>query len=181
MTLLRFFEVFSGPTAILASIIITITLTWKTRKSRPDRVRGFFAGLLLWPSIVLICFMVMHMGHNSFNAFVSIRDGKAVFAFYHYGLILFGGTVGAQAYLMLRTTLKHVSGNKRFSGRVYFNIFRIVATTLPTWIFTIIGIIPTFLMIIALLASLFTHRALKKQQAIVPEKESLLQPEPLLG
>jgi hypothetical protein len=172
MTLLHFFEVLSGPTAIISSIILTIYITWKKRKSRPDQVRGFFAGLLLWPSMVLMLFMVMHIGHNSFNAYVSIRDGQSVFAFYHYGLALFGGTVGVQAYLMTQQTLRHVAGNQRFSGRVYFNIFRIVATTLPTWIFTVIGIIPTILMTIALIASLFTHRAAKK--ARVPAHEAMV-------
>ncbi|RPD51342.1 hypothetical protein [Paracnuella aquatica] len=181
MTLQHFFEVFSGPTAIISSIIITITLTWVKRKCRPDRVRGFFAGLLLWPAVVLMCFMVMHIGHNSYNAFVTIRDGKAVFAFYHYGLVLFGGTVGTQAYFLARQVLRHVRGNQRFSGRVYFNILRIVATTLPTWIFTVIGIIPTILMTIALLASLFTHRAAKK--AAAPASEELLRAPaaPVLG
>ena len=181
MTLLKFFELFSGPTAMLLSIITTITVTWRTRKSRYPGVRGFFAGLLLWPPIFLMFCMVMHISFNSFNAIVSIRGGQAIFAFYHYGLLLFGATVGTQAVLMARQVLRHNAGGSRFDGKLYFHIIRIVVTTLPTLMFTVIGIVPTVLMAIATIVSFFTHRRVADQKVKAEEEASIIQLEPAVA
>ncbi|HEX2532691.1 MAG TPA: hypothetical protein VHK69_03090 [Chitinophagaceae bacterium] len=180
----QFFEVFSGPTALLSSIVICILLARSWKGTRHARTRRHLVPLLYWGPTVLIAFMVMHCGHNAYITITnSMQAGKSVFNFYYYSLQLMGVVVAYESYLLLQCCHRHVAGTRRLNGRLFFHIALIIVTTLPTAYFTPPGAIPTIVLIITSIAALLVHKGAPKTAPVSgPEaSESLLPAEMAVG
>lgn len=154
----NFLELFGGPIAVISSIIICIILARRWRGSRHQITRKHLVPVLYWGPVFLIACMVLHLFRNGYNTVVSIHAGQAKFSFYHYSLQLFGLVLAYQAWLLLQQCRQHASGVLRFNGKLYRSMALILVTTLPTFIFTPIGIVPSVVLVILFLVSLLVHR-----------------------
>lgn len=152
----KFFELFGGPIGVLLSVIATIIVSraWKTDGRHTRRL---LVSVLYWGPLFLAACMLLHLIQNAYRATTSFQE-NGVFNFYYYSLQLFGFVVGYQAYRLLLQCRRHVRGNKRFNWHLLLSAGLIVLTTLPTFVFTPIGIIPTAVMTITTLVSLITHK-----------------------
>jgi len=155
----HFFELFGGPIAVLLSIVSTIIVSRRWKKVRAHNTRGVMVAFLYWGPLFLIACMFLHNFQNAYRAIVSFNE-TGVFNFYFYSLQLFGFVVGYQSYLLLKNCQRHAAGEKRISKKLLFSIGLIVVTTLPTFLFTPIGIIPTAILFITLLLSFSIHRSI---------------------
>jgi hypothetical protein len=153
----QFFELFGGPIAVLLSILSTIILSRRWKNHRSKNARRILVAALYWGPLFLMACMLLHIVQNAYRAIVSINE-KGVFNFYFYSLQLFGFVVGYQSYLLLKNCRQHVAGGKRINRKLLLSIGLIVLTTLPTFVFTPIGIIPTVVLFITFLLSLSIHR-----------------------
>jgi len=102
--------------------------------------------------------MLLHIVQNAYRAYVSVVENN-VFNFYFYSLQLFGFVVGYQSFLLLKSCPRHVAEDRRFNRKLFLNIALIVLTTLPTFVFTPIGIIPSCVLLITFIMSISTHRS----------------------
>jgi chromate transport protein ChrA len=153
-----FFELFGGPIAVLLSIISTIVVSRRWKAGRSKITRGILVAFLYWGPLFLLSCMLLHIIQNTDRAYVSISE-NGVFNFYFYSLQLFGFVVGYQSFLLLKSCRKHVACEKRFNQKALLNIGLIILTTLPTFVFTPIGIIPAAVLFITFIISLTTHRS----------------------
>jgi hypothetical protein len=156
----QFFELFGGPMAVLISILSTIVVSRRWKKYRADSTRRFLVPLLYWGPIFLMACMLLHIVQNAYRALVSFNE-TGIFNFYFYSLQLFGFVVAYQSYLLLMNCRKHVSGKKRLNKGLLLSMGLIILTTLPTFVFTPIGIIPSSVLFITFLLSLGIHRSSK--------------------
>jgi hypothetical protein len=115
--------------------------------------------------------MVLHIINNGLNTIVLIREGSSKFNFYQYSYQLFGAVLFYQSYLLLQKCRKHAEGTTRYNRRLYASMALIVFTTLPTFIFTPIGIVPTVVLLINFVVSLFVHKSAKVETA--PGEENM--------
>ena len=155
----QFFELLSGPIALLGSIIACLVVTHRWKRDRNPATRKPLVPLLYWGPVFLIACMVMHIIRNGYNFITLLTAGKTGFTFYHYSLQLFGVVVAYQAYLLLKKCQQHVTGSQRYTRSLYYYIGLILFTTLPTFIFTPIGIVPVPVLALTLLVSIFVHRS----------------------
>ena len=176
----QFFELFGGPIAVLLSILSTIVLARRWKPYRSENTRGVLVAFLYWGPLFLMACMLLHIVQNAYRAIVSIRDA-GVFNFYFYSLQLFGFVVSYQAYLLLKNCRNHVAGEKRMNPKLFLRIGLIVFTTLPTFAFTPIGIIPSGVLVLTFLFSISVHRSAKSTKLPVTHSVPLenLQPEEL--
>jgi hypothetical protein len=152
----EFLELFGGPIVVLSSIITCIILARRWKNNRHPSTRKFLVGLLYWGPVFLICAMVLHCFRNGYNTIVnSLSTGCSVFNFYHYSLQLFGAVVIYQAYILLGKCRVYAKHPTRYSKPLYYMMGVILFTTLPTFAFTPIGIIPAIVLTIMLLTSFF--------------------------
>jgi hypothetical protein len=158
----QFFEFFSGPVVLLSSIVICIVLARRWKADRNPLARKHLVPLLYWGPVFLMAAMVLHIVNNGYNILSDLIAGRSRFYFYHYSLQLFGCVVGYQAYLLLKQCRQHARGTIRFNPPLYAAMALIVATTLPTFAFTPIGIIPAAVILINFITSLLVHRPIIK-------------------
>lgn len=171
----EFLELFGGPIVVISSIIATILLARRWRKDRHPQSRKFLVGLLYWGPIFLICSMVLHCFRTGYNSIAnSVSMGHSVFNFYHYSLQLFGVVLAYQAYVLLGKCRMYTTSAVRNTKPLFSMMALIVFTTLPTFVFTPIGIIPTAVLTITFTVSWFTHRP---SQAIAQKQKSIEQTE----
>ena len=159
----RFFELFGGPLAVLLSIIATIIISRKWKKYRSENTRPVMVALLYWGPVFLMATMLLHNVQNAYRALASYRE-TGTFNFYFYSLQLFGFVVAYQSYLLLLSCRQLVSTKKRKNQTVYKNLALIVFTTLPTFAFTPIGIIPTGVLLFTLLISFGVYKKRKTRR-----------------
>ena len=159
----KFLELFGGPIAVLSSIIMCIVVARRWKVSRNKRSRKHLVPLLYWGPVFLMACMALHLLQNGYNTIVSASAGQAKFSFYHYSLQLFGLVVAYQSYLLLQQCWQHAGGVLRFNPRLCRSIGLIILTTLPTFAFTPIGIVPSVVLIITVLVSLTVHRSTAKE------------------
>lgn len=152
----KFFEFFGGPIAVLLSIAATILVSRAWRTDRHN-TRGFPVSVLYWGPLFLAACMLLHLIQNAYRAIVSYQE-NGVFNFYYYSLQLFGIVVSYQAYRLLLQCRLHVNGDKPLNRQLLLSASLIILTTLPTFAFTPIGIIPSIVMTITILISFTTHR-----------------------
>ena len=164
----NFLELFGGPIALLSSIIMCIIVARRWKASRNNRSRKHLVPLLYWGPVFLMACMALHTFRNGYNTIVSVSAGQAKFSFYHYSLQLFGLVVAYQSYLLLKQCRQHAGGVLRFNQRLYRSIGLIILTTLPTFAFTPIGIVPFVVLIITFLVSLAVHRSTAKESVLQP-------------
>jgi hypothetical protein len=176
----RFFELFGGPIAVLLSILSTVIVSRRWKIYRSKNARRVPVAFLYWGPLFLMACMFLHIVQNAYRAIVSFSETGA-FNFYFYSLQLFGFVVGYQCYLLLKACRKHAGGEKRVSSPLLLNIGLIVLTTLPTFMFTPIGIIPSGVLAITFLLSISIHRSAKKAKFPVSHYETVneLQPKEL--
>ncbi|WP_148661233.1 hypothetical protein [Flavisolibacter tropicus] len=156
----EFLELFGGPIAVLSSIIATILLARRWKNQRHGHTRKHVVALLYWGPVFLICCMVLHCFRNGYNTITnSISIGRSVFNFYHYSLQLFGVVLAYQAYVLLGKCRDYAKQRVRQGKSVYAMIALIVFTTLPTFYFTPIGIVPTVVLTISSIVSWFVHKS----------------------
>jgi hypothetical protein len=153
-----FFELYGGAMAVLLSIFSTIYMAIKWRSYRQPTARKFVVALLYWGPLFLICCMLLHNVQNIYRAIVSYQ-ATSTFNFYYYSLQLFGCVIAYQAYILLMSCRNHVNTTNRFSFKVMKQVCLIVLTTLPTFAFTPIGIIPSVIMLITFLCAVFVHKS----------------------
>lgn len=153
----QFFELLGGPVALFLSITATVFITLRWKSDRSKNTRRFLVAMLYWGSLFLMSCMVLHCIQNAYRAIVSLQE-TGVFNFYYYSLQLFGFVVGYQAYLLLKNCRRHASGEKRLSPAFFKGVGLLVLTTLPTFAFTPIGIIPTGVLFLTCLFSICIHK-----------------------
>jgi len=102
--------------------------------------------------------MVLHCFRNGYNTIIALQADAGAFNFYHYSLQLFGGVLAYQSYLLLLKCKAHVSRSHRHNRSLYRSMFIIIATSLPTFIFTPIGIVPAAVLVITFICSLVVHK-----------------------
>lgn len=163
-----FFELYGGAMAVLLSLISTTYFAIKWKGYRQPNSRRFIVALLYWGPLFLMSTMVLHMVQNAYRALVSYQEA-GVFNFYYYSLQLFGCVVGYQAYLLLMQCRMHAQVRGKFNRKLFWLTMLIVLTTLPTFAFTPIGIIPPAIMLITIICSLFVHRSAAKIKIPVTE------------
>jgi hypothetical protein len=173
----QFFELFGGPIAVLLSILSTIVVSRRWKKYRGASTRRFLVPLLYWGPVFLMACMLLHIIQNAYRALVSYNE-TGIFNFYFYSLQLFGFVVAYQSYLLLMNCRKHVTGKKRLNPGLLISMGFIILTTLPTFVFTPIGIIPSAVLFITFLLSLSIHRSSKTVHLSIKAHEpvSNLQP-----
>lgn len=155
----QFLELFGGPIAVISSIVVAILLARRWQKERNPYTRKFLVGLLYWGPVFLICCMVLHCFRTGYNTIASsVSIGRSVFNFYHYSLQLFGVVLAYQAYVLLGKCCTYATRAVRKSRPLYSMMALIVFTTLPTFVFTPIGIIPAVVLTITFTVSWFVHR-----------------------
>ena len=150
---------FGGSIAILSSIITSIIVARKWRKHRSDQTRKHLVAVLYWGPILLMCCMVLHIINNGLNTIALIREGSGKFNFYQYSYQLFGAVLFYQSYLLLQKCRKHAEGRTRYNRSLYASMAIILFTTLPTFIFTPIGIVPAVVLLINFVVSLLVHKS----------------------
>src|SRR6476469_405497 len=176
----HFFELFGGPIAVLLSIISTIVVSRRWKPDRARNTRCILVGFLYWGPLFLMSCMLLHIFQNAYRAIVSFNE-TGVFNFYYYSLQLFGFVVGYQSFLLLENCHTHAAGEIRIDKKLLLSIGLIVLTTLPTYIFTPIGIIPSGILFITLLVSFSIHRSgrLAKSTTEIVELSHSIQPSKL--
>jgi hypothetical protein len=159
----EFLELFGGPIAVVSSIITTwiISKRWKTY--RHSSTRTFFVPILYWGPLFLISCMFLHCFRNGYNTIIALSANMKAFNFYYYSLQMFGGVLAYQSYLLLQKCKEHVSGELRYNRGLYRSMLIIIATSLPTFIFTPIGIVPAIVLAITFISSLFVHKKKTKK------------------
>lgn len=158
MTINDFFELFGGSIALASSIVACIVVNRRWKNDRHPGIRKYLVPVFYWGPLFLMSCMVMHIIRNAYNSITGISAGEGVFNFYHYSLQLFGFVLAYQSYLLLKKCRMHVVGKYRFNPTLYLYMGLIIASTLPTFIFTPIGIVPTVVLGIMLPVSLLVHR-----------------------
>ena len=118
--------------------------------------------------------MFLHCFRNGYNTIVALMANIKAFNFYYYSLQMFGGVLAYQSFLLLHKCKSYVSGNLEYKSSLYRSILIIIATSLPTFIFTPIGIVPTVVLAITSISVLFVH---KKKEPKEIEVEHLAQVE----
>ena len=156
----QFFELFGGPIAVLLSILSTIVVSRRWKKYRSKNTRSMLVAFLYWGPLFLMSCMLLHIIQNAYRAIAGFNE-TGVFNFYFYSLQLFGFVVAYQSYLLLIRCRRHVTGKTRMNQHLLFSIGLIMLTTLPTFAFTPIGIIPSGVLFITFLVSISTHRSTK--------------------
>jgi hypothetical protein len=164
----HFFELFGGPIAVLLSIISTIVISRRWKQYRSKSSRRFLVALLYWGPLFLIACMLLHNFQNAYRAIVAFNE-TGVFNFYYYSLQLFGLVVAYQSYLLLINCRRHATGNKRINKKLLLSIGLIILTTLPTFAFTPIGIIPSGVLLITFLFSISIHRSSKNANSPIEQ------------
>lgn len=153
----QFLELFGGPIAVFLSIIATIFVTLRWKADRDKNTRRFLVALLYWTPLFLLSCMALHCFQNAYRAIISLQE-TGVFNFYYYSLQLFGFVVGYQACLLLKKCRQHAAGERRMNPGFFRVVGLLVLTTLPTFAFTPIGIIPTAVVFLASLFSVCIHK-----------------------
>jgi hypothetical protein len=169
----EFFQLFGGPMAVLISIISTIVVYRKWKSHSCETVRKPLVALLYWGPVFLMSTMLLHNIQNGYRAIQSINEA-GVFNFYFYSLQLFGCVVGYQSYLLLKACRDHVTTAKKYQRQLFWYMSLIVITTLPTFVFTPIGIIPPAVLVITLVVSLTLHKLKVVEREISVEEETFL-------
>jgi hypothetical protein len=154
----QFFQLFGGSIALLSSIMACIVVARKWRLYRNQLTRKPLIPFFYWGPIFLMSCMALHIINNGLNTIAIVSAGTSKFNFYQYSYQLFGSVVAYQSYLLLGKCKKHVAGNIRFNRSLYFSMALIVVTTLPTFIFTPIGIVPSVVLVINFVLSLLVHK-----------------------
>ena len=103
--------------------------------------------------------MVLHIINNGLNTIAAIWEGSGKFNFYQYSYQLFGAVLFYQSYLLLQKCRKHAEGTITYNGSLYASMALILFTTLPTFIFTPIGIVPSVVLLINFVVSLLVHKS----------------------
>lgn len=116
--------------------------------------------LFYWGPVFLMACMLLHLVQNAYRAVVSWQETGA-FNFYYYSLQLFGFVVGYQAYRLLLNCRTHVAEKRRLNRQLSWSMALLLITTLPTFAFTPIGIIPAAVLLITFMLSLRVHRSVK--------------------
>lgn len=165
----EFLELFGGPIALVSSIAFSNGVAYRWKNERNQMAHKHMAPVLYWGPLFLMTCMVLHCFRNAYESHHFIAAGMASFRFYQYSLQMFGVFLFYQAYLLLQECRRYVQGNQRFSPRLYGYMLLIIATTLPTWIFTPIGIVPTVVLTISLLVSFFVHKFSSRKAAVGEE------------
>src|SRR3954470_16920299 len=163
----EFLELFGGPIAVVSSIITTWIICKRWGSFRHSSTRKYLVPILYWGPLFLICCMFLHCFRNGYNTIVALNADIKAFNFYYYSLQMFGGVLAYQSYLLLQKCKKHVSGELRYNRSLYRSIFIIIATSLPTFIFTPIGIVPTVVLAITFISSLFIHKKKVKNEMVI--------------
>jgi hypothetical protein len=157
-TMNQFFQLFGGSIALFSSIIACIVVARKWRQNHNQLVRKHLLPLFYWGPIFLICCMALHIINNGLNTIALVSAGTSKFNFYQYSYQLFGGVLAYQSYVLLQKCKKHVEGSDRFNRSLFASMALILVTTLPTFIFTPIGIVPSVVLVINFIVSLLVHR-----------------------
>ncbi|WP_303311824.1 hypothetical protein [Hymenobacter sp. BT730] len=179
----EFLELFGGPIALVSAIAFSNGVAYRWKKERNQQVHKHMAPVLYWGPLFLMTCMVMHCLRNGYETYHFITTGIASFKFYHYSLQMFGAFLFYQAYLLLQECRRYVQGDQRFNLRLYGYMLLIIATTLPTWIFTPIGLVPTIVLTLTLVFSFFVHKFSSRKAAVTEEPvvEELQQAEAVLA
>ncbi|MCC3160577.1 hypothetical protein LJ737_25290 [Hymenobacter sp. 15J16-1T3B] len=176
----EFLELFGGPIALVSAVAFSNGVAYRWRTERNPLTRKHLVPVLYWGPLFLMTCMVMHCLRNAYESYHFISNGIASFRFYQYSLQMFGVFLFYQAYLLLQECRRYVRGTQRLSPRLYGHMLLIVATTLPTWIFTPIGIVPTVVLVLILPVSLLVHKS--RAAAPGPAASAVLRPaQPLLA
>ncbi|GAB2967255.1 hypothetical protein GCM10027048_42420 [Hymenobacter coalescens] len=155
----EFLELFGGPIALVSAVAFSNGVAYRWRAERSWQTRKHVVPVLYWGPLFLMTCMVMHCLRNAYDSYTFISAGKASFSFYHYSLQLFGVFLFYQAYLLLQECRRYVQGEQRLRPRLYGHVLLILASTLPTWVFTPIGLVPAVVLTITLSVSLLVHRS----------------------
>jgi hypothetical protein len=154
----EFLELFGGPIAVISSIITTWIISRCWRTIRHSSMSKYLIPILYWGPIFLMCCMFLHCFRNGYNTIVALMANIKAFNFYYYSLQMFGGVLAYQSYLLLQKCKSYVSGKHEYKSSLYRSILIIVATSLPTFIFTPIGIVPTVVLAITSISLLFIQK-----------------------
>lgn len=154
----EFLELFGGPIAVVSSIIATYFICKRWSTSRHSSTRKYLVPFLYWGPLFLISCMFLHCFRNGYNTVTVLMGGSTSLNFYYYSLQLFGGVLAYQSYLLLHQCKNHLAGEFRINSKLYRSMLIIIGTSLPTFIFTPIGIIPTAVLVITFICSLAVHK-----------------------
>lgn len=149
---------------VLISLVATVIISRSWKKYRTENVRPLVVALLYWGPLFLMAAMLLHNIQNAYRAVVSYRETGA-FNFYYYSLQLFGFVVAYQSYLLLLSCRHFVSTKRRKNQKVYGYLALIALTTLPTFAFTPIGIIPSCVLLFTGVISFAVYKKRKKKMA----------------
>ena len=154
----EFLERFGDPFALLSSIVATWIISKRWSASLHASVRKYLIPFFYWGPTFLLCCMMLHCLQNGAKTVIALEANSKAFNFRYYSLQLFGCVMACQGLWLLQHCKLHISGNKRYNLSLYSSMLVIVVISLPTFIFTPIGIVPTFVLIITFICSLLVHK-----------------------
>lgn len=166
-------ERYGDPIALGLSVLLAFYFGIVWRKDANTSARGLVAGLMYFGPAFLISCMVLHLMQNGLHAVAYLQQYGSI-TFHYYSLLLFGCIVGHQGLLLLKACRWHTKVTGRFSKALLHVMVRIIVISLPTFIFTPIGLFPTVLMGWTTIFALLVHRRAKPEQETLNTSNNII-------
>ena len=154
----EFFNKYADLTALVLTLSLPLLLTIYVKKKAQKRIRALAVYFFVFGPSGILSFIFFHLFENSYRAIEASMDGRFIYNFRFYSLILFGLVVAYLGALYLKACIGKCLRVPKANHSYFYKLWLVLLVTLPVIPITPIAAVPAICCSVSLLAFPFVCR-----------------------